>query len=130
MVVNFFSRSLKRRFSIFCFFSTNLGCNLRTGVCRHVPLYLEWAPVNLLTGVKKSRVYLATENSKEAVGDKELKRAVVETRVAALTEDDDVDQARSVFVKNLNFSTTEDSLKKHFQQKINQRAVRSVTVSS
>lgn len=85
--------------------------------------------MNLLTGIRKSRVYPVPDNDKGVVGDKQLQRAVVESQVAALTEDDDVDQARSVFVKNLNFSTTEVSLKKHFQQKINQRAVRSVTVS-
>ncbi|KAG0563042.1 hypothetical protein KC19_9G192500 [Ceratodon purpureus] len=95
---------------------------------KHMPLYLEWAPVNLLTGIRKSRVYPVPDNDKGVVGDKQLQRAVVESQVAALTEDDDVDQARSVFVKNLNFSTTEVSLKKHFQQKINQRAVRSVTI--
>lgn len=82
--------------------------------------------MNLLTGVRKS---IVAEKTEGAVGDKQLQRAVVETQVAALTEDDDVDQARSVFVKNLNFSTTEVSLKKHFQQKITQGAVRSITVS-
>lgn len=93
------------------------------GMCRHVPLYLEWAPANLMTGVKRS---IVAEKTKAAVGDK---RAVVEVQVAALNEDDDVDQARSVFVKNLNFATTEASLQKHFQQKSSQGAVRSVTVS-
>lgn len=82
--------------------------------------------MNLLTGVKKSRV---AEKTSGSVGDKQLQRAVVETQVAALTEDDDVEQARSVFVKNLNFSTSEVSLKQHFQQKITQGAVRSMTVS-
>ncbi|XP_024381120.1 uncharacterized protein [Physcomitrium patens] len=95
---------------------------------KHVPLYLEWAPVNLLTGVKKSRVFTGAEKTKGAVGDKLLQRVAVETQVAALTEDDDVDQARSLFVKNLNFSTTEVSLKKHFDQKITQGSVRSVTI--
>lgn len=79
--------------------------------------------MNLLTGVKKS---IVAEKTKAAV---QSQRAVVETQVAALNEDDDVDQARSVFVKNLNFSTTEVSLKTHFQQKITQGAVRSITVS-
>lgn len=84
--------------------------------------------MNLLTGVKKSRVFTGAEKTKGAVGDKLLQRVAVETQVAALTEDDDVDQARSLFVKNLNFSTTEVSLKKHFDQKITQGSVRSVTV--
>lgn len=92
---------------------------------RHVPLYLEWAPQNLLAADRPSG---DAEKSKVAVGEKQVKRAVVETQVAALDEDDDADQARSVFVKNLNFSTTEASLKQHFEQKIFQGAVRSVTV--
>jgi len=93
-----------------------------------VPLYLEWAPQNLLAADKKPKPSANAEKSKVAVGEKQVKRAVVETQVAALDEDDDVEQARSVFVKNLNFSTTEASVKKHFEQKISQGAVRSVTV--
>ena len=93
-----------------------------------MPLYLEWAPQNLLAADKKPKPSANAEKSKVAVGEKQVKRAVVETQVAALDEDDDVEQARSVFVKNLNFSTTEASLKKHFEQKISQGAVRSVTV--
>lgn len=97
---------------------------------RHVPLYLEWAPENLLSGGKTARDSAAADRAKSAIGEKQVKRAVIETQVAAIDDDDDVDQARSVFVKNLNFSTAEVSLKKHFQQHVSQGAVRSVTVSS
>ena len=93
-----------------------------------MPLYLEWAPQNLLAADRKPKPSADTEKSKVAVGEKQVKRAVVETQVAALDEDDDVEQARSVFGKNLNFSTTEAFLKKHFEKKIFQGAVRSVTV--
>ncbi|CAM6046368.1 unnamed protein product [Sphagnum compactum] len=90
---------------------------------KHVPLYLEWAPENLLSGNGKSKV--KTIEKGVGVGSN---RAIVEKELVSAQDDNDVDQARSIFVKNLNFSTTESSLKKHFQKHITEGTIRSVTI--
>ena len=63
-----------------------------------MPLYLEWAPQNLLAADRKPKPSADTEKSKVAVGEKQVKRAVVETQVAALDEDDMAAFCLAIFV--------------------------------
>ena len=79
---------------------------------RHVPLYLEWAPVtaeNMQTAISNDDEMAAQE--KEAFIDED--------------EDEEVptDVQRTVFVKNLNFTTTEAQLETHFARVVDVRAV-------
>lgn len=59
---------------------------------KNTPLYLEWAPENVMTSAP-----VKSETEKEE-------------------EIDVAEQNATLFVKNINFSTTEESLKKHFEQ--------------
>ncbi|XP_077164445.1 putative RNA-binding protein 19 isoform X2 [Paroedura picta] len=104
---------------------------------RHVPLYLEWAPMGVFSGPgkkqpetsggeKEGEAQLGTENRED--GDAQTKPE--ETRMEE-EEDDDEDEEESIpgctlFIKNLNFSTTEDTLKEVFSKA---GAVKSCTIS-
>ncbi len=67
---------------------------------KHLPLYLEWAPVDV---IDKSRSVSGAVNSGEST-----------VSVQTFQEGSSNDDTCSVFVKNLNFSTEEDSLKRLF----------------
>ncbi|WCJ41769.1 Multiple RNA-binding domain-containing protein 1 [Euphorbia peplus] len=95
---------------------------------KDAPLYLEWAPHNVLSEspVSKSN----EDNSSNAVGEHDAKRVILEQNVEGLSEDIDPDriESRSLFVKNLNFKTTEDSLKKHFSEQMKDGKILSVRI--
>ncbi|CAN6448796.1 unnamed protein product [Victoria cruziana] len=82
---------------------------------KHAPLYLEWAPENILCSNHEPD---AGQHG-NATGEKD-KRMVLEDNFIELAEDIDPDrlESRSVFVKNLNFSTTEESLRKYFSENL------------
>ena len=77
--------------------------NLANAEFQHLPLYLEWAPVGAFG--KKSRTKSETEETEQG-------------RTEETKDTDDVISASSdqstIFVKNLNFSTTTDGLKAVF----------------
>ncbi|KAF3789922.1 putative RNA-binding protein 19 [Nymphaea thermarum] len=83
--------------------------------CRDAPLYLEWAPDNILCSNHEADA----GQDDNATGGKD-KRLVLEQNFIELAEDIDPDrlESRSVFVKNLNFSTAEESLRKHFSENL------------
>ncbi|XP_015261415.1 PREDICTED: probable RNA-binding protein 19 [Gekko japonicus] len=103
---------------------------------RHVPLYLEWAPMGVFSGPgkkqpdtsggkKEGETQLGTENHEDG----EAKTKPEETRMEE--EEDDEDEEESIpgctlFIKNLNFSTTEETLKEVFSKA---GAVKSCTIS-
>ncbi|KAI5074699.1 hypothetical protein GOP47_0010660 [Adiantum capillus-veneris] len=98
---------------------------------KHVPLYLEWAPENILLGTFKKEGNGVGRELPPAIGSKEVKRAVLEQQLTVSTNsktDYDSNESRSVFIKNLNFSTSETLLKKHLQEKLKEGSVRSVTI--
>ncbi|XP_074526103.1 putative RNA-binding protein 19 [Halichoeres trimaculatus] len=75
---------------------------------QHVPLYLEWAPVGVFVAGKP-----------EPVSEKE--DAVKEEKREEASEEDEEDEEESapgstLFVKNLNFSTTEEKLQETFSK--------------
>ncbi|XP_031480603.1 uncharacterized protein LOC116250805 [Nymphaea colorata] len=82
---------------------------------RDAPLYLEWAPDNILCSNHEADA----GQDDNATGEKD-KRLVLEQNFIELAEDIDPDrlESRSVFVKNLNFSTAEESLRKHFSDNL------------
>ncbi|XP_022101109.1 probable RNA-binding protein 19 [Acanthaster planci] len=91
----------------------------------HVPLYLEWAPVNVFKGEPSSE---STPDHKQ--GDRQSEEhtpaaskgssesdqsATTDKRTEDASDDEEETEPEStIFVKNLNFQTTEDSLRKLF----------------
>ncbi|XXG68621.1 hypothetical protein AAC387_Pa06g1667 [Persea americana] len=91
------------------------------------PLYLERAPSNILS----SSTSLKTEEQNDAVGEKDLKRVLIEQCVEGISgEDIDPDrvESRSLFVKNLNFKTTDDVLRKHFSENMRGGKIHNVKI--
>ncbi|KAH7293538.1 hypothetical protein KP509_28G030000 [Ceratopteris richardii] len=96
---------------------------------KYVPLYLEWAPENIL-GTSKGQTKNAIRDTPK-IESNELKRAVLEQQLTMPTNietDHDLSESRSVFIKNLSFTTSEASLKKHLQKNLKEGSVCSVTI--
>ncbi|KAJ7554372.1 hypothetical protein O6H91_06G137600 [Diphasiastrum complanatum] len=100
---------------------------------KHVPLYLEWAPDNLLGEKRLAEELVQTNARTQQVSKGQHNRVLVEQQlITPLVDEDELDpaQARSVFIKNLNFKTTEASIKKHFEKHVQRGSVRKVTIKS
>ncbi|KAI3824603.1 hypothetical protein L1987_06067 [Smallanthus sonchifolius] len=95
---------------------------------KDAPLYLEWAPDDILSGDPTA---VTDEKETPIVGEHETKRALLEQQLEGTT-DADIDtervESRSLFVKNLNFRTTDESLKKHFIEHVKEGKLRSVRI--
>ncbi|KAK7319650.1 hypothetical protein RJT34_04373 [Clitoria ternatea] len=82
-------------------------------------LYLEWAPSNVLSQSSTSKI-----NEKNSGGENGVKQLVLE-QIVERTSDVDVDpdrvESRSLYVKNLNFKTTDESLREHFSKCIKEQ---------
>ncbi|KAL6500815.1 hypothetical protein OROGR_027323 [Orobanche gracilis] len=115
---------------------------------RDAPLYLEWAPFNILSQSSMSK----SNEMNGGIGENDAKRLILEQNVERISDVDiDPDRAerwtflccflycivvacfvigtcieefiefpvsRTLFVKNLNFQTTEESLRKHLNEHI------------
>ncbi|KAF9618217.1 hypothetical protein IFM89_000852 [Coptis chinensis] len=95
---------------------------------KDAPLYLEWAPSNILSSNPKSKTDARND---VIVGEQDHKRILLEQRGEGIPEEDidpDRVESRSLFVKNLNFKTSDDSLRKHFNENMKEGSVRSVKV--
>ncbi|KAI4372643.1 hypothetical protein MLD38_010847 [Melastoma candidum] len=92
---------------------------------KDAPLYLEWAPANVLQPSSEKNTGDA------AVGEKDAKRVLLKQHVEGLM-DADVDpdrvESRSVFVKNLSFKTSDEVLKSHFLAQMKDGKILSVRV--
>ncbi|TVU15799.1 hypothetical protein EJB05_39337 [Eragrostis curvula] len=94
---------------------------------KDTPLYLEWAPENILSPNSTH----VDEDENTAVGERIVTKAIVEQTVEGVSAeeiDPDRVESRSVFVKNLNFKTTDESLKQHFSTKLKSGSLKSVKV--
>ncbi|KAG2568670.1 hypothetical protein PVAP13_7NG405200 [Panicum virgatum] len=94
---------------------------------KDTPLYLEWAPENILSPTSAP----IDEDEKNVVGERIVTKAIVDQTVEGVsTEEIDPDrvESRSVFVKNLNFKTTDESLSQHFSTKLKSGSLKSVKV--
>ncbi|XP_076264018.1 putative RNA-binding protein 19 [Rhynchophorus ferrugineus] len=87
---------------------------------KNVPLYLEWAPENVLTD-RKAQTTLSEESQQaktEDLKEKDNKNPDhannIEENVDSEEEEPEPDT--TIFVKNLNFKTTNQGLKRHFEQ--------------
>ncbi|XP_043690007.1 multiple RNA-binding domain-containing protein 1-like isoform X2 [Telopea speciosissima] len=95
---------------------------------KDAPLYLEWAPNNILSLSATSET---KSQSNVIVGEKDVKRVLLEQRVEGLSEvdiDPDRVESRSLFVKNLNFKTSDESLRKHFSENVKEGKIQSTRI--
>lgn len=95
---------------------------------KDAPLYLEWAPSNIL-----SQDLASNDDSKSdmVVGEHEAKKVQLEQQVEGYLQaeiDPDRVESRSLFVKNLNFKTSDESLRKHISEKMREGKVLSVRI--
>ncbi|KAF6136624.1 hypothetical protein GIB67_016080 [Kingdonia uniflora] len=108
---------------------------------KDAPLYLEWAPSNILspsytpkstdaqndvTAGGNKRVVLGQHV--EEISEMDIDPDRVEMSVELSLIGDCLLQSRSLFVKNLNFKTTDEGLKEHFNKHVRQGSIRNVTV--
>lgn len=95
---------------------------------KDAPLYLEWAPDDILS---EDPNFINDEKESNVVGEHETKRALLEQQLEG-KEDVEIDtervESRSLFVKNLNFRTTDEGLKKHFVDHVKEGKLRSVRI--
>ncbi|PWA19577.1 hypothetical protein CCH79_00006971 [Gambusia affinis] len=75
----------------------------------HVPLYLEWAPVGVFTAAKP-------ETDKEKTVKEEKKKEEIEQEEKDEEEEEETVPGSTLFIKNLNFSTTEEKLQEIFSK--------------
>jgi len=78
---------------------------------KHVPLYLEWAPMTVFQE-KKPEVTV----EKDTVKDQEITMPSATTKAEEPKEEEETEmEGSTLFVKNLSFETKEESLKKVFE---------------
>jgi len=90
---------------------------------KHVPLYLEWAPLNV---IDKSRATMSSSSSSSVSKSKQTGDV---KEVNATDNDDDGDYS-SLFIKNLSFDTTEERLLNHIVNVGGGSDLRSVKIST
>lgn len=94
---------------------------------KDAPLYLEWAPANILSQNSAS----VGDANDSVIGEQDSKRVFLEPHVEGISDadiDPDRVESRSLFVKNLNFKTSDESLKKHFSEHVKEGRILSVRV--
>ncbi|XP_056631573.1 probable RNA-binding protein 19 [Diorhabda sublineata] len=79
---------------------------------KNMPLYLEWAPDNSLTDPKTNQKVESTNGAgvQELTKEKEIEGDIREVE----EEEEEPEPDTTLFVKNLNFKTTDEQLKQHF----------------
>ncbi|KAH6776205.1 nucleotide/nucleic acid binding protein [Perilla frutescens var. hirtella] len=88
------------------------------------PLYLEWAPGNILSQT-------STVDDDKVAGELEVTRVALKQQIEDIAEadvDPDRIESRSLYVKNLNFKTSDESVKKHFADHMKGGRILSVRV--
>ncbi|KAJ6843516.1 multiple RNA-binding domain-containing protein 1 [Iris pallida] len=94
---------------------------------KDAPLYLEWAPGDILNPVRSSE-----QGDTNNVDKGDTEKSVLLQHVVEDVPEEDLDpdrvESRSVFVKNLNFKTSDECLKKHFSDHIKGGILKSAKV--
>uniref|UniRef100_A0A8C1AAU5 Probable RNA-binding protein 19 n=1 Tax=Cyprinus carpio carpio TaxID=630221 RepID=A0A8C1AAU5_CYPCA len=78
---------------------------------QHVPLYLEWAPVAVFTTPKPQTKDASTENNDSAKKEEEEEEEEEEE-----DEEEQILPGSTLFIKNLNFNTSEETLRETFSK--------------
>lgn len=76
---------------------------------KNVPLYLEWAPENSLNTQKSSQIAQKSQEEKNQENPKNIEEE----------EEEEPEPDTTLFVKNLNFQTTDQSLKQVSKKHLN-----------
>ncbi|CAH3173590.1 unnamed protein product [Porites evermanni] len=80
---------------------------------KHVPLYLEWAPLGVFSGKAEEKDLQEAKKDEQTSEDK-IKETIDEKQHEV--DNPENPEGTTVFVKNLNFNTTEESLKETFSR--------------
>ncbi|XP_010529286.1 PREDICTED: multiple RNA-binding domain-containing protein 1 isoform X1 [Tarenaya hassleriana] len=94
---------------------------------KDAPLYLEWAPGDIL----EQKTPPDNDGKESAVGEHDVKRVLLEQQVEGITNeeiDPDRNESRMLYVKNLNFKTSDETLKKHLSELVKQGQILSVRI--
>lgn len=86
---------------------------------QHVPLYLEWAPMNVFNtspAGKKAEPVNEDKPAKEEKDNISPEHEEAQTDRQSESEDEETLPGCTLFIKNLNFSTNEDSLREVFSK--------------
>ncbi|KAL3616640.1 hypothetical protein CASFOL_039034 [Castilleja foliolosa] len=95
---------------------------------KDAPLYLEWAPANILNPTSDGGGNKVVDEDQH---DETSTRAFLERQVEDTTSadvDHDRIESRSLYVKNLNFKTSDESVKSHFAAHVKEGKILSVRV--
>ncbi|CAA2934590.1 multiple RNA-binding domain-containing 1 isoform X1 [Olea europaea subsp. europaea] len=102
------------------------GCRYKR--YKDAPLFLEWAPDNILSSTPTS---MCDSSDNVIEGEHDSKRVLPEQQPEDITDmdvDPDRIKSRSVYVKNLNFKTSDENLKRHFAEHLKEGRILSVRV--
>lgn len=91
-----------------------------------VPIYVEWAPAELLLGPAPAAPAKKAASGKKA---KATAEDIVGGAEAQAAPDDEDEDGRILYVKNLAFSTTDAALRKHFESAAKARPRSSILFS-
>ena len=94
----------------------------------HVPLYLEWAPLNTIT--KKQQPNTNPQNPPSKNSLKKIEINTPSTTSNSLESTEESADYSTLYIKNLNFLTTEKDLKNHLINRlgINESEIRTISI--
>ena len=97
---------------------------------KHVPLYVEWAPLDTITDKTRTSKSSSGSSSSSSGSSGKCSKQVPDNSNVESTEDvDDESLFGSLFIKNLSFSTTEEGLRAHLQMLgCHSKSIRAVSI--
>ncbi|KAJ8890365.1 hypothetical protein PR048_009873 [Dryococelus australis] len=105
---------------------------------KHLPLYLEWAPSNTFTSPTADEKLAKDKDTAQAkntilknmpasIAEKDVKPPKDDVNNSSDEENDEPEPNSTLFIKNLNFKTSEDNIREHFR---NCGSIHSVTIAT
>nr|CAH0113144.1 unnamed protein product [Daphnia galeata] len=82
---------------------------------RHMPLYLEWAPMDVFRTAAQRAESASSENKASGKGASAVAILEENNPIPSDKVEEQPEQDTTLFVKNLNFATTDESMRKHFE---------------
>lgn len=87
---------------------------------KHVPLYLEWAPINIFKSDSDQNVRTdgtgTVDSNRTVDGNGTVDVSTKESKPGEIGESNIDPDGRTLFVKNVSFETSDESLKEHFSK--------------
>ena len=94
----------------------------------NVPIYLEWAPTGIIDKGKAALARKIAAGKKSAENDEKLNPTVKKSKEDKEKEKEDEESYSTLFVKNLNFTSDEDSLRSHIEN-LGIKGLRTVSIT-